>query len=426
MESKKLFLISSHSGPRLRYVAAQVFERWLGVRVEVVGAGSVLPEGSASIGYGVKAGSVIIPDSGFLKREDFQEPDFDVAKIKTVSSTDFHWNTDILSLIFWSLSRMEEYRKPHLADSHSRFPEIELAAFRFVFQEYPFVDVWVFELAKQLQSLGLDVKTPHFEKEATLDIDNPTAFKHKGLMRNGASILSNFLKGKGAMALQRLQVSFLAKEDPFFTFDHIESVCEILNIKPIHFIWIGDYGPNDKGLHFENPFFRKLIQRITKGFPIGLHPSYQSFNQTEQLLKEKKRLEEITNQPVTKSRQHYLRFRLPETYRQLIEIGIADEYSTGLSGSFGFRAGTSKPFRWYDLENEQETTLTLHPFSMMDSTALHHLKITPEEFVNQSVKIEAALKAVGGTHSVLFHNESFGGKMEWQGWETVFETVMND
>lgn len=428
MESQKLYLISSHSGPRLRYVASQVFERWLGIQFIFASPQDSLPQNAIRLVYGREGGHLQIPDLGFLKQLDFKEIDFEFAQIRNVhgvlNGSGFQWNTDIFSLIFWSLSRFEEYAKPELKDSHSRFPETEMQSHLFNFKDYPFVDVWVSELGKQLQSLGLTVVLPEFEREATLDIDNPTAFKYKGLIRNGASIFSHFLKGNWAQAMNRLEVSFMGKEDPFFTFDRIEAVCESLNIRPIYFIWIGDYGPNDKGLHFRNPFFQKLIQRIAGRYPVGIHPSYHSFNRPEQIENEKKRLEQVTNQPVTKSRQHYLRFRLPETYRQLADSGITDEFSMGFSQSFGFRAGTSKSFLWYDLENELETKLMIHPFSIMDSTGLHQLKISPSEFIKQANDLEIKLKEIGGTLSILFHNENFGGKMEWTGWESVFETVM--
>lgn len=430
MERQKLYLISSHSGPRLRYVASQVFERWLGVSFIFADPSDPVPDQAIRLSYGLPDGSIRIPQSGFLERFDLQSIEFDFKQIRSVEAgadaSQFQWNADIFALIFWAISRFEEYGKPKLNDTHDRFPETEMLSHRFGFQAYPFVDIWVLQLGKQIQSFGVEVNLPTFNSQATLDIDNPTAFKYKGLLRNGASILSHFLKGNWAQARLRFEVSFLGKEDPFYTFNQIDSVCHKLKIKPIHFIWIGDYGPHDKGLHFQTPAFRKIVKRIGDNYPIGLHPSYKSFDDPQQLQMEKERLEAITGQSITKSRQHYLRLRLPETYRQLIALGITDDYSMGFSNASGFRAGTSRSFLWYDLETEQETNLTIHPFAIMDSTALHHLKISPENFIQQANDLKNTLETIGGTFSVLFHNENFGGKMEWQGWNSVFETVMKN
>ena len=43
--------------------------------------------------------------------------------------------------------------------------------------------------------------------------------------------------------------------------------------------------------------------------------------------KRKNRLEGITNMQTKRSRQHYLRFSLPETYQQLIDLEIEEDYS---------------------------------------------------------------------------------------------------
>ena len=116
-----------------------------------------MPQNAIRLAYGKESGQLQIPDLGFLKQLDFKEIDFEFAQIRNVhgvlNGSGFQWNTDIFSLIFWSLSRFEEYGKPDLKDSHSRFPETEMQSHLFNFKDYPFVDVWVFELAKQLQSL---------------------------------------------------------------------------------------------------------------------------------------------------------------------------------------------------------------------------------------------------------------------------------
>ena len=72
--------------------------------------------------------------------------------------------------------------------------------------------------------------------------------------------------------------------------------------------------------------------------------------------KEKNRLEGITNMQTKRSRQHYLRFSLPETYQQLIDLEIEEDYSMGYASHVGFRASTCTPFYFYDLDFEIQTS----------------------------------------------------------------------
>ena len=106
---------------------------------------------------------------------------------------------------------------------------------------------------------------------------------------------------------------------------------------------------------------------------------------------EKERLENITDKPLLRSRQHYIKLFLPSTYRFLLEIGITDDYSMGFTDEIGFRAGTSHSFQWYDLSNEIETQLKVHPFCVMDVTLKNYLKLTPQQAVEKLNELPAGL-----------------------------------
>ena len=69
----------------------------------------------------------------------------------------------------------------------------------------------------------------------------------------------------------------------------------------------------------------------------------------EILKKEKMRLENIINTPVTFSRQHFLRLSIPETYQNLIDLDIEEDYTMGYAKYAGFRASTCTPFYFFDL-----------------------------------------------------------------------------
>ena len=60
---------------------------------------------------------------------------------------------------------------------------------------------------------------------------------------------------------------------------------------------------------------------------------------------------------ITSSRQHFIRFNLPQTFRHLLDGGIREDFSMGYGSINGFRASVASPFYWYDLEKGSKQLL---------------------------------------------------------------------
>ena len=146
----------------------------------------------------------------------------------------------------------------------------------------------------------------------------------------------------------------------------------------------------------------------------GLHPSYACFSHPEFLIREKKRLEEILETEITANRFHFLRFRLPESYRLLEDCGFREDFSMGYSAFPGFRAGTALPFQWFDLERNRSSQLLIHPFSLMDSSAAFRGK-TNASFLEAAENLLKTGKELGFSVQAIFHNEH----PSWGGWENT-------
>ena len=135
-------------------------------------------------------------------------------------------------------------------------------------------------------------------------------------------------------------------------------------------------------------------------------------------------MEGITNMQTKRSRQHYLRFSLPETYQQLIDLEIEEDYSMGYASHVGFRASTCTPFYFYDLDFEIQTPLKIFPFVLMDTTLNDYMKLTPKQSLGRIKDLYMEVKKVNGTLITLFHNESISGYMRWNGWQRVYQTML--
>ncbi len=125
-----------------------------------------------------------------------------------------------------------------------------------------------------------------------------------------------------------------------------------------------------------------------------------------------------------KSRQHFLKLRFPDTYRNLIAAGITDDYTMGYADETGFRAGICSPYKWYDLEKEVMTNLTIHPFAVMDGTLNSYLKLTPAQALEKVKSLAQEVKNVNGELITIWHNETLSDWKDWKGWKDFYEQVI--
>jgi hypothetical protein len=111
---------------------------------------------------------------------------------------------------------------------------------------------------------------------------------------------------------------------------------------------------------------------------------------------------------------------MPETFRQLRLAGITHDYSMGYADAVGWRAGTNFAFPWYDLEREEATSLTIHPFAAMDVTLKNYLHLDPAEAEQTVLTLANGLQPFGGPFMLLWHNTSFAGIYGWGEWREMF------
>lgn len=85
-----------------------------------------------------------------------------------------------------------------------------------------------------------------------------------------------------------------------------------------------------------NPKVMDIIKELdNRGFEIGLHGSYYSYNDLERLKREKEVLEEILGHPVVSTRQHYLNFSDKATWKIQNNIGLKYDSTAGCSEKIG-------------------------------------------------------------------------------------------
>lgn len=336
------------------------------------------------------------------------------------------FNFDLFSATFYMTSRYEEYL-PHRTDAHGRFSHTESLAYREGFLLRPVVDLWGDLLRRKLIEYNPDYQMPacRFSFEPTVDIDAAYCYRGKGFWRTLVGFAKDLLQERDpALARRRWRVLLGKEEDPFNTFEDILALSEKYpNVELTFFALMADYGPFDKNISYHNRDFCQLLKHLADYVRVGIHTSYASFDEPARIGMEANRLQDILHHSSRRSRAHFLRISLPHSYRELLRHNIHHDYTMGYADHPGFRAGISVPYPFFDIEEDSEKPLTIHPFCMMDVTLKRHMALSNEQTLNLFHKIVDELHQLHGTCSMVFHNQYLCEDYSWPGWRQVFEQM---
>ena len=429
MSQPLITVLSAHRHPRLRYILKEL-ERDLGYRFRLMTDREQWNQlaADAKVVYGEGQNDELtwsahpfMQGAGAGAGAEDLIVDSSVEVPRFFASGEGH---DLLACLFYALSRYEEYQ-PFTADSQGRFPASESHAFHNGYLERPVAREWAGLLAASLSNHFPTLPPPSrrpFAFQPTYDIDILWAWQHRGL-RGIAAGARDLLTGHPGRARRRF---FSPKEeDPFQTIAFIQSLHP--RVRPRIFWLLSD----GKDQHDTNPYpvpeeQHGLIRKLHETCTIGIHPSYHSSTKPALIREEAERLKAITGFHPLHSRQHFLRFRLPDTYRELQLAGITNDHSMGYADAVGWRAGTNLPYHWYDLERETATGLIVHPFAAMDGTLKDYLQLSPNEAQLKIRTLADSIRPFGGPFPLLWHNSSFSADYGWAGWKIMYEEVVKE
>ena len=330
---------------------------------------------------------------------------------------------DIFAASFYLISRYEEYL-PHIEDMYGRYAHENSLAYREGFLHQPLVNIWLkdFRLLFAERFPSLVLRNPRFAFIPTYDIDMAWSYKHKGFIRNTGGLVKDLVKGNLPGVKDRLAVLANLKDDPYASFEWLHKLHEAYRLQPVYFFLMAlDNGLYDKNINPGLPAMQLLIKKHAERYLLGIHPSWKSNDDIKYVSAEKEILENIIQQKIIYSRQHYLRFRLPRTFRQLISAGIKHDYSMGYGSINGFRASVASPYVWYDLEKEQQTDLLLHPFCFMDANAFYEQKFSPTDALYELRSFTQQLQQYGGSLITIWHNNFLGTDPKFKGWKEIYQ-----
>lgn len=330
---------------------------------------------------------------------------------------------DLLAAMFFLLSRYEEYWQ-HKKDLYGRYAHQNSVAFKEGFLHLPLINIWLEDFRTILTEHfpNLRLRPSAFRFQATYDIDMAWSFRYKGLKRNAGSLAKLLFSGKWKSMQDRMEVIRGKQQDPFDAYEWMDNLHRQYNLQPLYFFLVAaETGKFDKNTSVHNPSFQALIKKLSAQYKPGLHPSWASGDHSSLLTTEKIWLEKTAGCSITSSRQHYIRFQLPKTYRHLIALGITEDYSMGYGSINGFRASVATPYYWYDLKAEGATPLMLHPFCFMDANSYYEESKTAAQAFDELMQYYTTVHAVGGTMITIWHNSFLGTGAAFDGWREEYQ-----
>ncbi len=127
------------------------------------------------------------------------------------------------------------------------------------------------------------------------DIDIAYSYKHKGLKRNLGGFCRSLVKGEWAYLLDRWDVLFNKKKDPFDSYEWLDSLHLYCRTRAYYFFLLAKKPTGvDKNISPDKPAMKSLIAYHAGGYTVGIHPSWQSGDEEAVLMEEVDKLAEIT------------------------------------------------------------------------------------------------------------------------------------
>ena len=348
---------------------------------------------------------------------------FEANNYKAFFKTEGDFLFDIFAASFFLLSRYEEYL-PHQKDMYGRYAHESSLAFKENFLHLPIINIWIKDFKEALRAKfpSLAIHRPPFTFFPTYDIDEAYSYKYKQWWRTAGGLVKAIVNGQWSILSERIKVLFGKNKDPYDAFEWMNELHGQYNLKPEYFFLIaGKTGKYDKNILPSKKAMQDLIQEHSNRYSIGIHPSWQSGDDPDKLKFEILRLGHISGKQILSSRQHFIRFILPHTYRRLIDLGIESDFSMGYGSINGFRASVATPFYWYDLEKDEQTKLLLYPFCFMEANSFFEQKFSPQQTLEELEHYYNIVKSVNGTLITIWHNTFLGTSKLSKGWREVYE-----
>jgi len=208
-----------------------------------------------------------------------------------------------------------------------------------------------------------------------------------------------------------------------WSFDWLMQLEIDLNIRSA-FYFLDNHGKKDSTYSLkEDKTVRTISKLHENGFEIGIHGTFDSYIDKNELLRIKNDLHEVTNRKQLGIRQHYLRCEIPLTQKLQQETGYTYDTTVGFAEHEGFRNSFCHPLKLYDFENDKMLEIWEIPLVIMDGTLFEYRELNFGQAKKSVECLSDEIKKFNGVLSVLWHNDFFDEVLH-KGITVFFKSVL--
>jgi hypothetical protein len=170
--------------------------------------------------------------------------------------------------------------------------------------------------------------------------------------------------------------------------------------------------------NLSEPWLLEIYRQIhQRGHEIGLHPGYGTYLDAARTGQEFEDLKMAVakagiEQEEWGGRQHYLRWKNPQTWQNWEDAGLTYDSSVGFAERPGFRCGTCYEFPVFNLQTRQALRLRERPLIVMETSVLNYMSLTREQAFEEIKSLNTTCRRFNGDFTLLWHNDSLLGKIQ--------------
>ena len=334
---------------------------------------------------------------------------------------------DLFGSLFFLLSRYEE-AVVETRDNHDRFPSSASVLTKYDLLDRPIGNEYIELLWRTLKNLWPDLirKKRTFRVLPSHDIDHPSANWRPSSATSLRALRQGSFRAAASAWKNRLLYSARSRtktwnKDPNDTVDWIMDQSEHHNLTSAFYYIPEKTHRHDPGMAIDHPHVEDQWLRIAKrGHELGLHPGYGTYLSPDKIKQGatliRRQMDKLgIQQSRLGGRQHFLRWKSPETAIAWDAAGLAYDSTLAFADRAGFRCGVCYEFPMYDLTHRCPLKLLQRPLVVMECTVIddQYMGLGDGERAYDCMRrLKHECQKYQGDFTILWHNQRLRDERE--------------
>ena len=170
----------------------------------------------------------------------------------------------------------------------------------------------------------------------------------------------------------------------------------------------------DPGYDIASPKLKTLLRQLaSQGHTIGLHPGFETWQDTEQITAQRDCVEQAAGVQVSSCRQHWLRFSWEKTWMAQAQSGLSCDRTLMFNDRFGFRNSSALLWNPWNPVTSSYHLVSVEPTILMDSHLYDYQSLDPFQQRKAIGTLMHECQIVHGKAAILWHPHTLTKDYGW-------------